>query len=155
MSTNTMYIYCSTSPVQVESSPRVPCGLAGLGPFSRQVPCGLAGLSPFAPPGTLRSGRTQSFRPPGTLRTGGTQSFQPPGTLWTGGTRYFLPPRHPTQPFSTQVPCGWVGLSYFSPPGTLRTESSKMTRTGESLSPEDWYWYSGDLWYVSEWFKLS
>ena len=33
--------------VPVQSSPRVPCGLAGLSPFGPQVPCGLAGLSPF------------------------------------------------------------------------------------------------------------
>ena len=136
MSTNTMYIYCSTSPVQVESSPRVPCGLAGLGPFG--------------PAGTLETGRTQFFRPPGTLRTGGTQSFQPPRypVDWRDSVRFA--PQVPCglagpSPFSPQVPCGLVGLGRFGPPGTLRTESSKMTRSGESLSPEDWYWYSDEL----------
>ena len=49
-------------------------------------------------------------------------------------------------PFGPQVPWGLVGLSHFRPPGTLRTESSKRTRAGESLSPEEWYWFSGDLW---------
>ena len=87
MSTNTMYIYCSTSPVQVESSP-----------------------------GTLWTDGTELFWLPGTLGTGGAKSFRIPRypedwrdsisfsprypvdwqdsvfsarTLWTGGTQSF------------------------------------------------------------------
>ena len=121
----TMYIYSSTSPVQVQSSLRVPRGLAGLGPFG--------------PPGTLGTGGTQVlFGPPGTLGTGRTQSFRPLGTLWTGGTPYFLCPRYPgtggTQSFQPPGTLWTVGLSHFSPPGTLRTDSSKLTRIGESLT---------------------
>ena len=78
----------------------------------------------FWAPGTVRTGGTQSFWPPGTVWTGGTQFFQAPGTLWTIGTQYFLPPRYPghwrdSVLLAPQVPWGLVGLSPFSPPGTL------------------------------------
>ena len=67
---------------------------------------------------------------------------------WTGGTRSFCPPRYPgdwgDSSFSLLVPCGLVGLSHVSPPGTLRTESSKVA--SHRLNPEDWHWYSDDLW---------
>ena len=106
-------------------------------------------------PGTLWTANTQSFRPQGTLRTGGTRSFWPPRypVDWRdsvlSATRYpvdwrdsvLSAPRYPVDwrdsvLLPPQVPCGLSGLSRFSPPGTLWTESSKMTRTGESLLTE-------------------
>ena len=78
----------------------------------------------------------------------GRQSTSPPGTSPFG---FWYPedwrnsvlsaPRYPVDwrdsvLLPPQVPCGLSGLSRFSPPGTLWTESSKMTRTGESLLTE-------------------
>ena len=100
------------------------------------VECGLEGLSPFSPH---------------VLWTVGTQSFQPPGTVdcWASVLSAFRYPVNWWDPvlstrstavgrltrlsvFSPQAPFGPVGPSHFSPLGTLRTESSKNARIGES-----------------------